>query len=292
MVDVGGRKLHLICTGAGSPTVVFEAGASSFAIDFSLVQVELARTTRVCSYDRLGHGWSDPAGDTDPDSVVTLHALLQTAGEKPPFVLAGASRGGLLVRRFAANYPDDVAGLVLIDPSHEERLFTMYKGEPVTIASLSAEQLRSTYTPGQPVKIPRRAPQTGAPFDRLPPELYKTRVVLDERLIASYPDSVPFEVVMASGESERSMLAALRAERQAKPHPLGERPLVVLSRGIDTSPERDATFTALARLSDNSRHTVVPESGHEIHLFKPAAVIQAVQDVVSSVRTKTRLPPR
>ena len=94
LVDVGGRKLHLICTGSGSPTVVFEAGASSFAIDFSLVQAEMARTIRVCSDHRIGHGWSDPSSDKDPDTVTTLHGLLQTAGEKPPFVLAGASRGG------------------------------------------------------------------------------------------------------------------------------------------------------------------------------------------------------
>ena len=292
LVDVGGRKLHLLCTGSGSPTVVFEAGASSFAIDFSLVQTELTRAIRVCSYDRIGHGWSDPSGDKDPDTVTTLHALLGTAGEKPPFILAGASRGGLLVRQFAARYPEEVAGLVLIDPTHEERLFTMFKGEAVAIASLTAEQLRSTYTPGPPVKIPRRAPQTGSPFDRLPADLYKTRIVLDERLIASYPDSVPIEVVIAGAEKERAVLAALRADRQANPHPLGDRPVVVLSRGIDTDAERDASFAALAQISRNARHTVVPESGHEIHLFKPAAVIQAVQDVVESARMKTRLPQR
>ena len=125
------------------------------------------------------------------------------------------------------------------------------------------------------MKIPRRAPQTGAPFDRLPPDLYKSRILLDERLIASYPDSVPVEVVMAGTETERAVLAALRAERQANPHPLGDRPVVVLSRGIDTNPERDASFAALAQISRNARHTVVPEAGHEIHLFKPGAVIQA-----------------
>jgi pimeloyl-ACP methyl ester carboxylesterase len=292
LVDVGGRKLHLLCTGSESPTVVFEAGASSFAIDFSLVQSELTRTIRVCSYDRIGQGWSDPSGDKDPDTVTTLHALLQAAGEKPPYVLAGASRGGLHVRRFAARYPEEVAGLVLIDPTHEERLFTTFRGEDVTIASLTAEQLRSTFTPGPPVKIPRRAAQTGAPFDRLPPDLYKTRIALDERLIASYPDSVPFEVVVAGAENERAVLAGLRAERRANPHPLGERPLVVLSRGSDTSPERDASFAALAQISRNSRHTVVADAGHEIHLFKPGAVIQAVQDVVEAARHKTRLPPR
>ena len=103
---------------------------------------------------------------------------------------------------------------------------------------------------------------------------------------------MPFEVVIAGGENERAVLAGLRAERQANPHPLGDRPLVVLSRGIDTSPERDASFAALAQISRNARHTVVPEAGHEIHLFKPGAVIQAVEDVLDAARIKTRLPPR
>jgi pimeloyl-ACP methyl ester carboxylesterase len=293
LVDIGGgRKLHLHCVGTGSPAVIFEAGASSFAIDFSLVQPEVARTTRACSYDRLGLGWSDPSGDKDSGAVANLHALLQAAGEKPPYVLAGASRGGLYVRQYTTRYPDDVVGLVLIDPAHEDRLFTMLNGEAVAIASVTAEQLRSTYTPGPPVKISRRAPQTGTPFDRLPPDLYKTRIALDERLIASYPDTVPFEVIVQSGEAERAELAGLLQERHAQAHPLGDRPLVILSRGLDTSAERDASFAGLAQLSSNARHTVVPDAGHEIHLFKPGVVIQAVQDVLEAARRKTRLPPR
>jgi pimeloyl-ACP methyl ester carboxylesterase len=94
LVDLGSRQLHLHCTGAGGPTVIIEAGASAFAIDFSLVQPEVARTTRVCSYDRAGSGWSDPRPDVDtPIRVVhDLRALLDRAGEKPPFVMVGASR--------------------------------------------------------------------------------------------------------------------------------------------------------------------------------------------------------
>jgi pimeloyl-ACP methyl ester carboxylesterase len=292
MVDIGGRKLHLHCVGAGSPTVLVEAGASSFAIDFSLVQPDIAKTTRVCSYDRIGFGWSDPSAGTDPGTVANLHALVQAAGEKPPYVLVGASRGGLSVREYVARYPDEVVGMVLIDPTHEDRLFTTFQGEAVTIASLTAEQLRSTFTPGPPVKIERRAPQTGEPFIRLPADLYQARIALDERLIASYPDSVPFEVIAARSETERAQLARLRQQRLEQPHPLGDRPLVVLSRGIDTSADRDATFAELAKISSNARHSVVANAGHEIHLFEPAAVIQAVQDVVEAARTKTRLPRR
>ena len=292
IVEAGGRKLHLHCTGSGGPIVVIEAGASSFAIDFALVQPEIAKFTRVCSYDRLGHGWSDAAGDKDPDSTSVLHALLEAAGERPPYVLAGASRGGLLVRHFVARYATEVAGLVLIDPSHEDRLFTVLDGKSIAIAKVTAEQMRATFKPGPPIRIPRRSPQTGTPFDRLPADLYKTRIALDERLIASQPETVPMEVVHQAQERERAHLARLRQERLAQPHPLGDRPLVVLSRGLDTSPERDASFATLASISSNSRHTVVPAAGHEIHLFDPSAVTLAVQDVVGAVRSKAKLPPR
>src|SRR5919198_1243925 len=124
LVDIGGRRLHLLCSGAGAPTVVLEAGASAFAIDWTLVQREVARTNRVCSYDRAGMGWSDPsAASTLAGDVRNLHGLLTEAAERPPYVMVGASRGGLLVRLYVADYPDEVAGLVLVDPASEDRLF-------------------------------------------------------------------------------------------------------------------------------------------------------------------------
>jgi pimeloyl-ACP methyl ester carboxylesterase len=293
LVDIGGRKLHLHCTGSGSPTVILEAGASAFAIDWALVQPAIARTNRVCSYDRAGHGWSDPGGGGESTVVANLHALLGAAGERPPYVLVGASRGGLYVRLYQMRYPDEVVGLVLVDPTHEERLFTMFEGKPVPIASLTAEQLRSTTPSGSGhVRIPRRSPQAGAPFDRLPRDLYETRIALDKRLIASVPDSVSYEAVRNRAEAERAMLTTLRESRMTQEHPLGERPLVVLTRGIDSNPERVAAYDRLARISANSRHTVVRDAGHEIHLFQPDAVIQAIHDVLEAVRGKTPLPPR
>ena len=93
LIDIGGRKLHLSCTGRGSPTVILEAGASSFALDWSLVQPEIARAHRVCSYDRAGSGWSDRRADVETPArvVADLHAALAAAGEEPPFVMVGAS---------------------------------------------------------------------------------------------------------------------------------------------------------------------------------------------------------
>ena len=285
-VDIGGRRLHLICSGRGAPTVVLEAGASSFAIDWTLVQRELEKTTRVCSYDRAGMGWSDaPNGSTPASTARDLHTLLNAAGEHAPHIMVGASRGGLLIREYLADYPDDVAGLVFVDPASEDRLFTMLNGEGVLIASLTPEQLRTT-VPRQPVAVPRRSPQTGAPFDKLPAELYKQRVALDMRLIASAPDTVTPEMIASAQERERALLARLLATRSATQHPFGDRPTVVLSRGDESNAEREAVHAALARLSTSSRHSVIAGAGHEIHLFEPAAVIQAVTDVLREVRGK------
>jgi pimeloyl-ACP methyl ester carboxylesterase len=292
LVDVGGRRLHVLCTGAGSPTVVLEAGASAFAIDWTLVQQEVARTNRVCSYDRARSGWSDSStAATRATLTHDLHSLLQGAGEAPPYVMVGASAGGLYVRLYHAEYPDEVAGVVLVDPASEDRLFTIFEGKPVTIASLSADQLRSTI-PQRAVAVPRRSPQTGAPFDRLPRDLYELRIKLESRLIASVPDTVPYNVVLTSAEGERARLARLKELRAGEAHPLGDRPLVVLTRGLEWSQGLHDTHAALARLSTNSRHTVVAGAGHEIHLFEPGTVVQAIRDVVEAARAKTRLPPR
>jgi pimeloyl-ACP methyl ester carboxylesterase len=291
LVDVGGRKLHLLCSGQGGPTVVLEAGASAFAIDWTLVQREVSRTNRVCSYDRAGMGWSDTVATSRAKASHDLQTLLRAAGERVPYVMVGASRGGLLVREYVVDYPDEVVGLVLVDPSSEDRLFTMFNGQGVLIASLTAEQLRTTF-PRQPVRVPRRRPQTGAPFDKLPPDLYQVRIKLDERLIATIPDMVPAEVVGQSQENERALLARLLAARKATPQPLAGRPTVVLSRGDEVNAEREAVHATLAKLSTNSRHSVVARAGHEVHLFEPGAVVQAIQDVLQAIQHKTQLPQR
>ena len=290
LIDIGGRKLHVICTGQGAPTVVFEAGASSFAIDFTFVQREVSGTNRVCAYDRAGMGWSDPAGDGTSTSG-DLHKLLTALTEPPPYVLVGASRGGLMVRTYVLDHPDEVGGLVLVDPSSEDRLFTMVEGKALAIAAATPEQIKQN-APREAVNVPRRKPQTGAPFDKLPPDLYRLRVLLDERLIASIPDTVPAAAVAAAQESERAYLARLLASRSTATHPLGDRPTVVLSRGDERNAGREEAHAALAALSTTSRHTIVAGAGHEIHLFEPAAVAQAIHDVVTSLRTKTPLPPR
>jgi hypothetical protein len=117
LVDVGGHRLHIHCTGSGSPTVILEPGQGGASSDSGWVAPALARDSTVCVYDRAGRGWSDPA-DAPQDATriaAGLHTLLERAQVPGPYVLAGHSSGGLYVQTFAANYPDQVAGLVLLD---------------------------------------------------------------------------------------------------------------------------------------------------------------------------------
>lgn len=123
MIDVGGRRLHLACSGQGGPTIVLVHGTGAFSFDWALVQPRIT-TNRVCSYDRAGHAWSDsaPAAQTYREMADDLHQLLLRSGEKGPFVLAGHSAGGGMVRVYAATYPRDVAGAVLVETGHPDAL--------------------------------------------------------------------------------------------------------------------------------------------------------------------------
>lgn len=117
LYSVNGHQMHLVCAGEGSPAVILEAGGGAESSWWYWVQQQLSQHTRVCAYDRAGHGWSEPVSTSrDPDSIIgDLHALLQAAEIPPPYVVAGHSFGALWARIFAASYPDEVVGLVLVD---------------------------------------------------------------------------------------------------------------------------------------------------------------------------------
>jgi hypothetical protein len=117
LIDVGGHSLHLNCRGSGSPTVILEPGAGGISSTLAWITPAVARDTRVCVYDRAGRGWSEPAdGPQDGAQIANdLHTLLERAHVPGPYVMAGHSFGGLYVLAFAARYPDEVAGLVLLD---------------------------------------------------------------------------------------------------------------------------------------------------------------------------------
>ena len=124
LFDIGaGRRLHMLCGGEGSPSILFEVGASAFSIDYTLVQHELQKSHRVCVYDRAGIGLERSAAwptRSRPMPAICMRCCA-AAREPAPYVLVGASRGGLLIRGYLAAYPDEVAGLVFIDPASEDR---------------------------------------------------------------------------------------------------------------------------------------------------------------------------
>ncbi len=124
-VDIGGRRIHMVVAGnkTNHPTVILEGGMASFSSNFYWIQNELAATTRVVAYDRAGLGWSDPAPEPQDaqQSARDLHTALQAAGIRGPYVVAGHSYGGLVVRAFTDLYPDEVTGMVLIDASHPDQ---------------------------------------------------------------------------------------------------------------------------------------------------------------------------
>jgi pimeloyl-ACP methyl ester carboxylesterase len=124
MVDVGEHRLHLNCVGQGSPTVVLDGGWGYTSVEWSgWVQPEVAEHTRVCAYDRAGMGWSEPEpGPPDATRVACqLHTLLQEADEEVPYVLVGHSLAGLYSRIYAERYPEEVAGMVLVDSTHPDQ---------------------------------------------------------------------------------------------------------------------------------------------------------------------------
>ena len=138
MIDLGGWRVHLHCTGerrAARPTVLLEAGAGGFSVDWSLVQPEVARFARVCSYDRAGMGWSElgPRPRTLRQIVWELHTLLERAGERMPVVLVGHSYGGTIARQFAFTYPNDVAAIVFDESGHEAGTRVFRDGKMVNL---------------------------------------------------------------------------------------------------------------------------------------------------------------
>src|SRR2546426_2928045 len=122
LIELGGYKLHLNCTGNGTPTVVLSAGAGDFSTDWALVQSKVAAFTRVCSYDRSGAAWSDlgPKPRTMDQEAFDLHRMLTIAGEHGPYLMVGQSLGGMVARIFAESNPHEVAGIVLVDAYCED----------------------------------------------------------------------------------------------------------------------------------------------------------------------------
>jgi pimeloyl-ACP methyl ester carboxylesterase len=290
LIDIGGRKLHLYCTGMGSPTVILMAGGGAFSIDWALVQPKVAENTRVCSYDRSGLAWSDPgpADETVEQTISDLHILLKNGEEKGPYLLVGASVGGIYIQAYQRAFPKEVAGLVFSNSSN--RIGRLVNGKPRLIWELTEEQIRSTFPLAASDK--GRAPTSeDDPFDRLPPDLRSVRLWLDYKLWQKWE---PTKETADSTLSWRKEFRQEFSETDAtKDHPLGALPVVVLSSD-PRAPEserhsHDEAGPRLDFLSSNTLHVTATGSGHEIHLYQPDLVAKTLVQAVLAIRHGTSL---
>ena len=273
LVDVGPYRLHLECTGSRGPTVVLEPGGGGSAASMGLIAPAVARDSRVCVYDRAGRGWSDPAA-SPPDGAqiaTDLHTLLNRAHIPGPYVLAGHSFGGLYVRAYAAKYPQEVAGLVLVDSTgaHNTRVLPQKAGSYSVLKHLS-----SLVATTSRLGVGRFIANTS--FSDLPPK---------------YRDDA--RTTAATGKEMGGFLdefgVANRSEAEAgQLRTLGAKPLVVLTASRGNSPGWMAAQNKTVTLSTNSVHRIVPGATHAslVENAGPAsAVARAVHDVVVSMRT-------
>src|SRR5260370_5759159 len=232
MVDIGSRRLHLNCSGNGTPIVVVENGGGSFSVDWALVQPAVSQFTRICTYDRADYAWSDPGPVRDlPEQVmVDLELLLRLGDVKPPYVVIGQSIGGLLVRDFQRRFPQQVAGMVLVDPTHEDGNAYIIDGKPKPISLVTREELQQfmlNYMANPPAQsIPVRV---GSPYDRLP-EASQTIHLWAAAKLARDRDVRQTPYI---GEGQRQEAAALHEQRSRLKHPLGKIPLTVITNGLN-----------------------------------------------------------
>ena len=287
MVDIGGHRLHIDCVGQGSPTVILESGLGTMSADWANVQPEVAKTTRVCTYDRAGNGWSEPGPEPrDPQQIAReLHTLLGNARIDGPYVLVGQSFGGLYVRMYAARFPQEVEGMVLVDASHAD----MWTRLPPEVATLKPPN----WQVGAMTFLTRLGVfrLTGGDMAEcgLP-----ARQCKEEQ---AYPLN-PVQGDLGAGDARARPGCA-----SARHRGLGDRPLMMLSAGdhgrdfaAGVSGTARAQFertwhdlqSELAGLSSDSTHLVVEEAGHStLQTDKKDAQVTsaAIDQVVEAVRT-------
>lgn len=305
LIDVGGWRLHLNCTGearASQPTVILEAGLGDFSVEWSLVQPRVARFARVCSYDRAGDGWSEmgPHPRTLRQIVYELHTLLDKGGVKPPFVLVGHSYGGWLVRLYAATYPAEVAGLVLVDVGLDDPWRLVAGGKLARSSELATDRTIPEVKISGPLRV-----------SDIPPDALK-QMMAGAKALARNPNEPPRDNLPAVAQRMRAWalgqlghiaagvnpfeheeLAQLRALWAKSKHPFGDQPLVVLTRGIaeekgpdgrDFTEERRRNHAAMAAMSRKGKLVIAAKSGHHIQLEETEMVIGAIREVVTAAR--------
>ena len=282
LVEVDGCILHLQVAGHGLPSVVLESGLGGLSTAWGWVQPEAAKFSSVVSYDRAGLGWSGPDGTpkTATRAAQRLRAMLRKAGVLPPYVLVGHSMGGLLVRVFAGLFPDEVAGMVLLDAVHPD------------------QHLRSSA-----INLHMR---TGFRFLRAVPTLARLGYVRLTRLFAAWGEGLPARQA-AESEAFLSTFQHLRTTRDEslawdticdevrRTVGLGDTPLAVLTAGKDVLPGQPELQAELALLSSDSTHLVVPGADHVTLVTNrehALTVVEAIRQVVQKaqpVRSEQRV---
>jgi pimeloyl-ACP methyl ester carboxylesterase len=272
LVEVGGHRLHVRCVGEGSPTVILEAAIVGMSAHWVRVQQEIAKATRVCAYDRAGLGWSESGPKPRDAKRVSseLHTLLaNAAGIEGPYVLAGHSYGGLYARMYAARYPQEAAGVVLVDSSHPEQF---------------------TRSPEERAMYQRTRRQAA-----IVPLLARLGVMRLLDVFPAHPDLPPHQrAQVAAFNSSTRHLVATAEEFSATPQTtaqvcsagsLGDKPLAVVSAGQQPSDWLEMQ-EELAALSSNSVHRTVEGATHESLLYErrdarvtSAAILEVVEAV-------------
>ncbi len=298
LVDVGGRKMHIDCRGTGSPTVILESGlGTGGTLDWTLVHDEIAGFTRTCAYDRAGIMWSDPKDTPQDAAAVTedLHALLKGAGINDPLVLVGHSIGGPYTRTFTGKYGDQVAGLVMVDPSQPDQVTRIGKATGLDVHPKRASTLMHTAKALARTGLVRFVIARG--------DKPKLRTAAETKRLG---DALAISGAYTS-TSIRGSTSELdgydRTQVQARAvQTFGNRPLIVLTamapfkpeqlKGLGMKAEQGARFkqewkalhTEQAAFSTRGRQQLVPDATHYIQVDRPEVVIAAVREVVDAVR--------
>ena len=303
LVDLGGHKLHVNCTGKGRPTVIVENGLGDFSFDWSLVQSSVASFTRICTYDRAGYAWSDPGPKprTFAQLNLELHDALNSLGEQGPFVLAGHSYGGAVARNFALTYPKDVVAMVFVDAAYEGMRVPIGQKKTLRLG----EQAKGGAIPAAHESV-SRADKPTIRSDDLPAELKNLDPMFKalpeaQRQMQLWAQQQPGVYDAQQSETEWSGEYFARWLASPQTGSLGDIPVIVLSRAdggysdadldipvAQYEQERKDGQRKLAILSTNSRQIVV-QSGHNMNLEVPETVTNAVREVVTAVRSHKRL---
>ena len=307
LVDVDhGRRLNVFCMGSGSPTVILEAGGGDDSAGFRTVEPGIAATTRTCAYDRAGVGFSDPAPwpSTAVNTVADLHRLVQAISPGQPVVLVGHSNGGLYAPLYAATYPKDVAGMVLIDPFN-------VGADKIATALLTPRQRDHWYASDDRDIAQARTCVNLANQGKLVRPKYRKSPCLDNPASADPARHKVLDEQLARPNEQQVLLSAMLDTYPAPDHGMssgelalqranpdfGNMPLIVLTAGKDEQTElpkqtRAAIAKAwkhnndeLAARSRRGKNILVPDSHHYIQKERSDVVIDAVRQVVDEVRS-------